>query len=526
MCGENRSRCPFIWIVCAGVFLLCLFPAAVFLGGIALDHGTRSIIESLGSSWSLRVFQLWGQTLLLAILAAIFATAIGLACANSLKARPRRERFFWVVLQLLVLLPSPYVIIQGWLNLSGGSGVLLPSISSFFTIFSPIGLVIFASLVHSPLAFFVYLLADRAEDSKYREFDQIFSLAITDKVTTIWRKRYGWPTASSLSLCFLLTYWQYDAPSILRQNLLSLEIMAAFGSFFDHLQAAVLVVPTTLVGIPVAIGLSAILAEDRFSLRSPAAEPTRVHATAVVPLILVPAVTVFTAIVGLTTQLSDWSKALTAIETASADLLTTLNVGFSSGLLLAVASLVAAVAFRFILPKSRWLIVIPCLGFSIPPVVCGLGLSTLRTSSFGPLINLAPLVITNFFVSLPLMILTSICLTSTWTRSSTFETINLRIPFRVIAEKLVVPMILPMFPILFLIGFMLAVREVPASLLNYPPDGSTLALTIETMLHFDQPDAISALCLLQLIAVFFSASITLYGWYLLKRYFAWRQFGA
>ena len=69
------------------------------------------------------------------------------------------------------------------------------------------------------------------------------------------------------------------------------------------------------------------------------------------------------------------------------------------------------------------------------------------------------------------------------------------------------PVLVPRFLLLFGFGFLMAMREVPASLLNYPPDGSTLALTIETMLHFDQPQLISALCLIQLLIslVMFSA---------------------
>ena len=58
-----------------------------------------------------------------------------------------------------------------------------------------------------------------------------------------------------------------------------------------------------------------------------------------------------------------------------------------------------------------------------------------------------------------------------------------------------------LFALLGIAGFALVAREVAAGLLNMPPGGSTLAISIETLLHFEQPDRVAALCLAYLIAV-------------------------
>ena len=55
--------------------------------------------------------------------------------------------------------------------------------------------------------------------------------------------------------------------------------------------------------------------------------------------------------------------------------------------------------------------------------------------------------------------------------------------------------------ILLFVGFTSVIREVPASLLNVPPDGSTLALSIETLLHFEQPVRIASLCLAYFLTI-------------------------
>jgi ABC-type Fe3+ transport system permease subunit len=68
----------------------------------------------------------------------------------------------------------------------------------------------------------------------------------------------------------------------------------------------------------------------------------------------------------------------------------------------------------------------------------------------------------------------------------------------------------------FVIGFAFAIREVPASLLNYPPGGGTVAISIETMLHFDQPDKVAVLCVAQIALLLLGGSALFAGTRLIR----------
>ena len=249
---------------------------------------------------------------------------------------------------------------------------------------------------------------------------------------------------------------------------------------------------------------------------------------ALLPLIVIPGLTVGTALWGLLAQLSNPAEAWKALAPVAGDAETTLLVGFLCGCSLAMLGLMAAFAFRLCLPHSRPLVALACLALAVPAVVSGIGLILLRNASFPEALStgILPLLLANLFVQLPLVILFALGMTGGWTHAETETTAILEIPVWMVMSRLAPPVFLPAIPLLFLLGFALAAREVPASILNYSAESGTLALTIETMLHFEQPNALSALCLLQLALVASVILGSLFLWRWLQRSFPWPTSGA
>lgn len=511
-------------LILAGIVLIWL-PAGAFAWEVVSGIGPSALGKLIHEQWSPRLLGLWRTNLNFALMIAVLSTVAGFLLHRLLLLRQPREHAFWLMMYALTLVGSPYILIQGWLNLSGPNTWLqLEVLPTGWALYSPAGYILVQALLNSGLAFLVIHGSKSLLDRKYSDFTAIYRPSFRNRIRTILRIRYLPSLLVSFSFIFLLAYWHYDSASILRQNLLSLELMTAFGSFYDDGQAAAIAVPSCLAVLPVALLMSVFITPLALSMKAPAPlQNVRQSFWALAGLMLLPVLTLGVSLVGLIARFSSPRLAWDSLKLAQADLINTAGIGLFSGLFLAVLALPVAWHLRVHPRKARWIIPLLVLALSIPPVISGIGFIHLRSltgESYWPEGPLR-LVILNVILWLPVCIILALASLTRLPPRWIEEMRLLRLSFSVLLLRMLSPFIFPIVLQLFMVGFALSIREVPASLLNYTPEGGTLALTIETMLHFQQPDALSALCLAQfvLVAAIWGAGAS--ALYLIKKRMPW-----
>jgi ABC-type Fe3+ transport system permease subunit len=492
-----------------GIVLMWL-PAGAFVWKVLTGIGPSALGKLIQEQWSPRLLELWRTNLNFALTIAVLSTLTGFLLHRLLLRRPLREHPIWLMVYALTLVGSPYILIQGWLNFSGPNTWLQSKIlPAGWTLYSPAGYILVQVLLNSGLAFLVIHGSKALLDRKYADFTAIYRPSFRNRLRTLLRIQYLPSLLVSFSFLFLLAYWHYDSASILRQNLLSLELMTAFGSFYDDGQAAAIAVPACLAVLPVAWVMSVFLSPLALSMKAPAPiQPLRSCFWVLAGLALLPVLTLGASLGGLLSRFSSPRVAWESLKLARADFVNTTEIGLLSGLLLAVCALPIAWYLRVHPRKARWIMPLLVLALSIPAVISGIGFIHLRNLTGeahwpeGPV----RLVILNVLLWLPVCILLALASLTRLPIRWIEEMRLLRLSCSVSLFRMVGPFVIPVALQLFMVGFALSIREVPASLLNYTPEGGTLALTIETMLHFEQPDALSALCLAQ-----FGLVATLWG---------------
>jgi len=487
-----------------GIVLMWL-PAGTFAWEVTNKIGLSALGKLIHEQWSPRLSDLWLTNLKFALAVAVLSTLAGFLLHRMLLRRQPRERSFWLMVYALTLIGSPYILIQGWLNLSGPNTWLQRNfLPGGWTLYSPAGYIFVQVLLNSGLAFLIIHGSKSLLDRKYVDFTLIYRPSLRNRLRTIARIQYLPSLVISVTFILLLACWHYDAASILRQNLLALELMTAFGSFYDDGQAAAIAVPACVATLPVAVLTAVFLSPLALSMKSPAPlQSIRTSFWALAGLTLMPILTLGISLGGLISRFSDPQLAWYNLTLASGDLMNTAEIGSISGLILVLLALPIGWYLRLHSHRARWIVPLLVLALSVPSVISGIGFIHFRNltgESYWPEGPLR-LVILNVMLWLPVCILLALASLTRLPLRWIEETRLLRLSFSMSLFRMFSPFVIPIFLQLFMVGFALSVREVPASLLNYTPDGGTLALTIETMLHFEQPDALSALCLAQFVLV-------------------------
>jgi ABC-type Fe3+ transport system permease subunit len=207
-------------------------------------------------------------------------------------------------------------------------------------------------------------------------------------------------------------------------------------------------------------------------------------------------------VIGLLTQVRAFDALIANVVTSKSDVWNTLWIGLG----VALGSVVFAFVVMFVLKaasyrKLGWGIVVLAMAcLAAPGVFSGIGFVYLLNLPIFGWIKAArgELLIVQTAVILPVICLAVVLLCRRWNERA-LQTVNLLQVgvFRQL-RQIALPMFGPALVATMCLAFALSAREVPASLLNYPSGGSTLAISIETMLHFDQPQLVSSLCLVQL----------------------------
>jgi ABC-type Fe3+ transport system permease subunit len=484
---------------------LAWLPVMAFVCQLLADVGPARMAQVVKECWSPRVFGIWLTSVKMAGAIAMASTLTGLLLHRLLVRRSEAEKGTWMTIHSLGLLASPYILIQGLLNLAGPNSWIQENVlPARWSIYSGTGYFLVQVLLNSGLALLFLNACDARFDRKYSDFMAIYRPSPLAWLMTFFKVRHLPALGVTFTFIFIVSYWNYDSASILRQNLLSLELMAAFGSFYNNAQAAAIALPGFVAILPLAVALYFWISPVALSLRTPGAGVGgKGKFPSAMVLAVLPLAIIGISIGGLVSRFSSMPVAWYNLKLALGDLANSAVVGVSSGIVLALVSMAAACHLRLRPHQLRWVLLSLVLAASVPAVITGIGYIQLRAitgESHWPS-GLARLVILNVMLWLPLCMLVSIAFIGRLPSAWLDELRLMNWPASARQLRLAASIVFPTVLKVFMVGFALSIREVPASLLNYTPDAGTIALTIETMLHFEQPDALSALCIAQFMLV-------------------------
>lgn len=446
------------------------------------------------------------RTARIAFFTALFTCSLSYFIGRVLCRAPKRLTGAWLGTALLGGVSSPYILVQGWIGLLGQNGIIqrLSGGSHYPTfIYSEAGVVVFLSLLHLPIATLLMILDGKNFPSNHLDAAKLLRFRGWTFFRHVEIPRYGCGVASAFVWVFLLAFWSYDVPSALRQNVFSGEILAAFGAFFDYGRAISLVIPVLIVGLLVAALATwpTALIVSRAS-RGRASSTERCSFLSLCLIWIAPVALLVLPFLGLVFEIPSWRVFVVTLSAAREDIVNTIRNGLlmatlTTGISFAAGSLLYITRLRRLGYPLQFL---QFFLIALPGSLVGIGAAGLASSfrgSIGGWIML-PLWLSEFSTVLPVTLILMLLIIQRMPRewqgvSPLFQMNSLR-QFR----SILLPELRGAVLMIFVVSFALIIRETPASLLTYPPGGATLALTIDSMLHFNQPAQIASLCLAQL----------------------------
>lgn len=492
-------------ILLAAIFCLYAWLPVV---GIFLGVSQSESLDWMSAVSSPRTVDLLVKSVWIGLSTGLIATLLGSLVASALKRVGAMAQLSLAGASLILHLVSPYLMAQSAIHLFGSAGLIwrLCGFEPLFSLFTAAGVVGVLSVWLIPLAMLVQLMSKGLPAVYY---DELVALKVS------WWKRlrlYWWPSNGrsfllSLGICGLIAFWNYDVASMLRVNVFPIELMAAFGSFYDYEMAVSLAFIPVLASLFV-IGLliwlcmqqqwTSRLTERRVSVKAGFGSFFFVATLGLL---------VFTAFLGLVYGL--WSQVATLhaftafLSEYQTELWNTVRYGSVSAAIVVVLTSVLIICGR-LSGRSFWQlpIAITLACWLLPPVLLAIGWVSLWNV---PVLEFAraqglELYLIGIHSAMILIPMLAVLASAIWSPShnEALDTTGCAVHLRIL---LLSNRLKGIFFVLAFAGFALVAREVTAGLLNVPPGGSTLAISIETLLHFEQPDRVAALCLAYLIVL-------------------------
>lgn len=488
------KRALLAWAVLAAVLLLALAPALALVAQ-AFERGD----ELGGVLASARTRALLLRSLAVAGGAAGLALLLGLVAARSCARLAARRAALGEAALLLPLCVPSLVTTLGWLALLGRNGVLarlapeLPRPDPY----TPAGAAVLLAFALFPCVALPALAGLRAIDGG--------ALAAARGVAGPWRVfwRIELPLvapylASGTLVAFLLAFMDFGVPSALMVNVYPVEVFAQLGAFQDTGRALAGAAPGLwIVALAVALRFLLVRATPWPAGAPGASAPVGGGAAA-----LVAVMTLALGVPIVTLLVSARGHYAEALRTAGEEVLASLTVGAWSVLWLVPAAAAAALSVRALGARAQRLVQgLLLLPLVVPGAIVGLGLLTLVARDVAPFAWLRGsaglLACATFarFVALPAL---GLALFATAFRRGLVDAAEVHGAGRnTTLARIVLPLALPALVHASAFAFVLALGELPAAVLVAPPGGMTLAVRIESLLHFGKDGIVAALCVVE-----------------------------
>ncbi len=493
-------------IVLLPVFcLLVVFLVNGYFGSIGFD---------------LRQIILLKNSLMVAFGSSIVALALGLPLAFFLgrAAIPGKTFFSWAY--LIPLLIPPYIQTIVWINLLGEGGFLNSLLSCGGL--SPYGIggcIMVLGFSYFPLITLLVLSGLTSVDRRLEE---------AARLTHPWKSvlsRITWPlirpqALGGFLLVFIFAISNYAVPSLLRVNTYPVEIFIQFGAFYDYGAAFAGMIPLIVISLVLLLLHRVIMGQRSYVVIGGRARKTEILKSRRLSIIGLVFSSLLIGIAGIIPVFSLIMRAgsphtfLAAFRTSGGTILFTFLLAAGSSLIIALlASLMGRVIVR-----GRGMIKHltnsgSFLPFAIPPTIFGVALIMTWNRPFTQFIYTSLLILVIAFIarfvafSIRVMVAqfrqldpnlaaaASLIPVSRWKRWIHIE----------------FPLILPGFLVAWLVGFVLCMRELGATLLVIPPGRETLTLRIYNLMHYGAGNLVSALSVIVIVISLIPVLIVVYG---------------
>jgi iron(III) transport system permease protein len=497
--------------VAIAYFMLALLPLLVLavrwlvavlgVDGVAIADAIPSG-RTLGLLWN---------SLAVAVVVAVLATALGTGLAVWLASRGRMRRLVGT-LYLVPLLIPPYIHALEWMAVAGRRQLLdrlfsvlpVPTGATFSAYgFWPVVLVL--SLALFPI---VTLLVRRGLDAVQPELLEAGLL-----LDTSWHVfcRIVIPllrpsVVAAAGLVFVLAMVEYGVPSLLQYNVFVMEMYAAFSQHFDPVRAFATVLPLVAAATAILMVSQSRLRSSPLSARPSPVLPADAGTwpiAARVALALCASVWVLAVsvpVVVLLIRTGSPATLVRAASLASGELVRTLGVAAVTGLVAAAIAVPLGLAFLQRMTGFRWLVL--TLPLAIPAPLTAVALIYIWNRAvldwgYG---TLALLVLAHLARFLPFAAFAAFSGTRNVDPLLLEAAALPDVAARRRLTRVVLPLLAPTILVTWLVTFVLSLGELGASLLLSPPGQATLSMVVYNLLHYGATEMVSALALILLLA--------------------------
>jgi len=454
---------------------------------------------------------LW-QSVLVAGGTAAFAALLGLPTGFMLARVQFPGRAVVRASQVLPLLVPPYISAIGWMHMVGKNGALNRWLSGLLGLAEPLinlytigGVIWVLGLSMFPLVSLIVMAAlehtspDFEEDARlYASNWQVLCFVTLPLITPA--------LLSAMLIVSILTLGEFAVPSFFAVNVYAVEVFTRFGGFFDFRGGTIASLPLLLI-VLTAFALYRWLASQwltagvegsQVMTRPLAIGRWRWLAMAFCwfPIILA-VVLPLCALAWHAPAVADYTFAWSVAQSEATNSLefSILAATLAVVLGLPVASLIVRSHAR---PStvSEWLTL---SSLAVPTTVLGIGLIRLWNRGV-PFVwvyhSLWIVVLAMLARPLPLAVL---ALAAAWRQVPVVYEEFARVEgasLMQIARRVLFPLLRPGLIVAWCLAFVVAITELPAVLLVYPPGHATLPVRIYTMQHDGVAENVAALCLI------------------------------
>lgn len=499
-----------LWMAVALLIIVGVLPLCLVLATSLADVGNYT--STLGNA---RIWALFRNSLVLAMLTAVFAGFAGIPLGILFARTDLPMRTVLVVVLSLPLLFPPYILAVGWYEVLGRGGLLARGAGSAAgeatsrCLFGLPGVVLVLATAFLPVVLLLTMTYLNAVNPTLEQAARLSSgwPAVLERITI--------PLAApgivlSLVLVFLLAMGEFGAPAFLRVPVFpvaSFTELTAFYNFGAATAAALPLVAVALVGLTVE---ERVLQGKTLQFGwAGGCEPRRLSlGRARIPLCLLVTFTVLFLValplgalvwrgLGVAVLKEAWDRAGASAARSIA------FSGVSASVLAALGFFLAYLIHRRAVACWRWVDAVTLLLFTLPGTVIGIGLIGLWNRPSTNWIYATPAILVAGYVAQYAALGTRTILAGFAQTSPGLEEAAevagagwLRRMFGIVA-----PLVAPSILVSWAVTFLFCLRDVSLPLLLAPPGRDTLTARTMTLMANGSAELVAALCL-------FSISLT------------------
>lgn len=498
-----------LFLIIAIVPLLYMFGASIIVGG-RLSFATYTTVLS-----EARQLRLLKNSLLIGTGSAIVATLLGVVMGILLYRTDLPFRQVFIFLFLLPLLIPPYLTGASWQTLVSNEGLVGKALRVMigagetpipgFDISGPGGAIFILAVSYFPLVLVLTGLSLRNIEPQMEEVASTMA-----PPGYVWRRiTLGLSVPSILTamlLVFIFSVGEYGVPSLMQVNVYPLEIFSRLSAFYDDRAATANSLPVIVIILGCFIFWRRYIARHSYMSLTTHSSPLKLirlrgwKPLGLVFSLLLLLVAVVLPQVEMITRAGRISSFLQAFNTAKEEIINTLITGIISATVLVIMGFfIAYLTERSKGKGSNLLFNLALVSLVVPGSVLGIGLikvwnhpglfnyvySTLAIVVVALVARYVAVSVVGLAIYLkqvdPLLEESAQLSGASWLRT---------------LRKITIPLIRPGIISVWIVCFILSLRELETAVLISPPGGSTLTVRIFSLLHYGFNELVGALCVM------------------------------